>query len=544
MPKLTIDGKEIEVEAGTNLIEAARRLGVEVPHYCYHPGLSIAGQCRLCMVDIEKTPRPTIACNTQAADGMVVHTDTERVRQSRRSMMEFHLINHPLDCPVCDQAGECWLQIYYMKHGLYDPRMTDEKVHKPKAVPLGPHVMLDAERCILCSRCVRFCDEVTGTGELGIFNRGDHSEIGLFPGRDLTNNYSANVVDICPVGALTDRDFRFQVRVWYLDTAKSVCTGCARGCNVEVHTSRRRPHHAEGRRVARLKPRYNGEVNAWWLCDVGRYHFDFVDAPTRLAAPARRGPGGSTEVTWDEAITGVDEALRRHPADQVAVLASPRMANEDLMALRRVCEARGIRQVAFDVPPATPAEGDDFLLLADRTPNRRGAELIGLGGDAAAILASAKAGRLRCLWVFHHDLLAAGSGDAAEALARVETVIFTGTNANGTSDRAHWVLPAAAWVEREGTFTNFEGRVQRFRIAVEPLGAALAEWDLLGRVLAAGGGTPAGARAELWFRDLARTVSAFAGLTYQGLGDTGQMVAGATSTGVPTPPGRRALASR
>jgi NADH-quinone oxidoreductase subunit G len=431
-----------------------------------------------------------------------------------------------------------------MKHGLYDPRMTDEKVHKPKAVPLGAHVMLDAERCILCSRCVRFCDEVTGTGDLGIFNRGDHSEIGLFPGRDLTNNYSANVVDICPVGALTDRDFRFQVRVWYLDTTKSICTGCARGCNVEVHTNRRRPHHAEGRRVARLKPRYNGEVNAWWLCDVGRYHFDFVDAPTRLTAPARRGPRGSTEVGWEEAIAGVDEALRRHPADQVAVLASPRMANEDLMALRRVCEARGIRQVAFDVPPATPAEGDDFLLLADRTPNRRGAELIGLGGDAAAILASARAGRLRCLWVFHHDLLAAGAGDAAEALNRVETVIFTGTNANGTSDRAHWVLPAAAWVEREGTFTNFEGRVQRFRTAAEPLGAALAEWDLLGRVLAAGGGTPDGGRAELWFRDLARTVSAFAGLTYQSIGDTGQMVAGATSTGVPTPPGRGALASR
>ncbi|HEX2441295.1 MAG TPA: 2Fe-2S iron-sulfur cluster-binding protein, partial [Methylomirabilota bacterium] len=268
MPKVTIDGKEIEVPAGTNLIEAARQLGIEVPHYCYHPGLSIAGQCRLCMVDIEKTPRPTIACNTQATDGMVVHTDTERVKQSRRSMMEFHLVNHPLDCPVCDQAGECWLQIYYMKHGLYDPRMTDEKVHKPKAVPLGPHVMLDAERCILCSRCVRFCDEVTGTGELGIFHRGDHSEIGLFPGRDLTNNYSANVVDICPVGALTDRDFRFQVRVWYLDTAKSICTGCARGCNIDVHVNRRRPPHAEGRRVARLKPRYNADVNAWWLCDL------------------------------------------------------------------------------------------------------------------------------------------------------------------------------------------------------------------------------------------------------------------------------------
>jgi NADH-quinone oxidoreductase subunit G len=542
MPKLTIDGKEIEVEGGTNIIEAARRLGIEVPHYCYHPGLSIAGQCRLCMVDIDKTPRPTIACNTQAADGMIVHTETERVKQSRQSMMEFHLINHPLDCPVCDQAGECWLQIYYMKHGLYDPRMTDEKVHKPKAVPLGPHVMLDAERCILCSRCVRFCDEITGTGELGIFNRGDHSEIGLFPGRDLVNNYSANVVDICPVGALTDREFRFQVRVWYLDTAKSICTGCARGCNLEVHVNRRRPHHAEGRRVARLKPRYNAEVNAWWLCDVGRYHFGFVDGPTRLTAPARGGAGGATEVGWDEAVTAVDEVLRRHPAEQIAVLASPQMANEDLMALRRVLEARGIQLAAFDVPPAAPAEGDDFLLRADRAPNRRGAELIGPGGDAAAILAAARGGRLRCLWVFHHDLLAAGwpAGEVAEALERVETVIFTGTNANATSDRAHWVLPAAAWVEREGTFTNFEGRVQRFRTATEPLGASLAEWDLLGRVLAAGGGTPAGDRAELWFRDLSRAVAAFAGLTYQSIGDTGEMVAGATSTGAPPPPGHRA----
>jgi len=247
-------------------------------------------------------------------------------------------------------------------------------------------------------------------------------------------------------------------------------------------------------------------------------------------------------VDWDEAVSAVADALRRYPPEQVAVLASPQMANEDLMALRRILEARGITQVAFDVPPATPAEGDDFLLRADRTPNRRAAELIGLGGDAASILAAARGGRLRCLWVFHHDLLATGwpSSEVAEALGRVETVIFTGTNANATSDRAHWVLPAAAWVEREGTFTNFEGRVQRFRTASEPLGAALAEWDLLGRILAAAGGAPAGSRAEHWFRDLSRSVPAFAGLTYQGIGDTGQMIAGATSTGVPTPPGRRA----
>jgi NADH-quinone oxidoreductase subunit G len=527
MPKLTINGTEVEVPAGTNLIEAARTVGVEVPHYCYHPGLSIAGQCRLCMVDIEKTPRPTIACNTQAADGMAVWTETDRVKETRRSIMEFHLINHPLDCPVCDQAGECWLQIYYMKHGLYDPRMTDEKVHKPKAVPLGPHVMLDAERCILCSRCVRFCDEITGTGELGIFHRGDESEIGLFPGTELANPYSANVVDICPVGALTDRDFRFAVRVWYLDTAKSVCPGCARGCNIEVHVNRRRPHHNDGRRVARLKPRFNADVNRWWICDAGRYGFGSVDDTTRLVQPVRRDAGAVADASWDEAVAAVAAALGRHAPDAIGVLASPAMANEDLFALRRVLELQGVRRVAFRVPPATPGDQDDFLIRADKHPNARGAELLGLGGDAGAILAAARARQVTCLWIFGHDLFASGlpGADVRAALATVETVIWVGPNGNATSERAHWVLPAAAWVEREGTYTNFEGRVQRFRQAVEPLGQALPEWEILGRVLEALGGGPRPPRAERWFRELAAAVPAFAGLSYQSVGDAGQMVA-------------------
>jgi len=542
MPKLTIDGKEIEVEAGTNLIEAAQRLGIDVPHYCYHPSLSIAGQCRLCMVDIEKTPRPTIACNTLAADGMVVHTQTDRVKETRRSMMEFHLINHPLDCPVCDQAGECWLQIYYMQHGLYEPRMTDEKVHKPKAVPLGPHVMLDAERCILCSRCVRFCDEVTGTGELGIFNRGDHSEIGLFPGQDLENNYSGNVVDICPVGALTDRDFRFQVRVWYLDTTKSICPGCARGCNIDVHVNRKRPHHAAGRRVARLKPRFNDAVNAWWMCDVGRYGFAFVDDPSRVTSAQRRDGTQLTDTSLDEAVAAVADALRRYAPDEMAILASPDQSNEDLFALKRLCEQRGIRNVAFRVPQAGTAADDDFLLRADRHPNTRGAELIGLDGDAAGILAAARGGRLKFLWIFDHDLLA-GDARAAEmrqALERVEMLVWSGTNANATLALAHRVLPLAAWVERDGTFTNFQGRVQRFRAAVEPLGEARAGWDVIGRVLSASGTPFPAARAEHWFRELAKTVPDFAGLSYQGIGDVGAMVAGAAPTTAPTPPGKRA----
>jgi predicted molibdopterin-dependent oxidoreductase YjgC len=226
------------------------------------------------------------------------------------------------------------------------------------------------------------------------------------------------------------------------------------------------------------------------------------------------------------------------------VLASPQLSNEDLFALKRVLDARGIRQVAFDVPAAARAEGDDFLLRADRTPNRRGAELMGLAGDGAAILAAARAGRIRGLWIFQHDLSASGwpANEVAGALARVETLIFTGTNANATSERAQWVLPSAAWVERDGTFTNFEGRVQRFRTALEPAGHALPAWDLLGRVLAALGGTPAGGRAELWFRELVRAVPAFAGLSYQSIGDHGQLIPGATSAGAPQPPGRRVKA--
>ncbi len=535
MPKLTIDGKEVEVAPGTNLIEAARLVGVEVPHYCYHPALTIAGQCRLCMVDIEKNPRPQISCNMVATDGMVVHTQTERVLETRKSIMEFHLVNHPLDCPVCDQAGECWLQIYYMKHGLYDPRMTDEKVHKPKAVPLGPHVILDAERCILCSRCVRFCDEITRTGELGIFNRGDHSEIGLFPGKALENKYSGNVIDICPVGALTDRDFRFQVRVWYLGTAKSICPGCARGCSIEIHTNRTRTHHNQGRRVARIKPRFNADVNEWWICDAGRYGFRWIDDDSRLTAPLELDEGGrAVETTWDAAVAALARALERYRPEEIAILPSPRMSNEDLFLLKRLADDRGILNLDFRVPPGAPGDEDDFLIRADKNPNSRGAELCGLapggaGLEAAGIVKAAAARRLKLIWIFHHDLFQSSwpETEVQAALDGTAMVVFQGTNANPTSARAHLVLPSAAYAERDGTFTNFEGRVQRFRAALAPLGEALPDWDILarvGRALGARDQVYSAERAEQVFSPLAASAPPFAGMTYRALGDAGQMV--------------------
>ena len=327
-----------------------------------------------------------------------------------------------------------------------DALRLDRKSRDRALTPLGEHVMLDAERCILCSRCVRFCDEITGTGELGIFHRGDHSEVGLFPGRPLDNKYTGNLNDICPVGALTDRDFRFRVRVWYLDSAKSVCPGCARGCNIDVHVNRRRPHHNEGRRVARLKPRFNAEVNRWWMCDAGRYGFDFVDDASRLATPLRRDRGGQAPAGWDEAVAAVAGILADTDPDRIGVIASPWMANEDLFALRRLLTRRGIRRVGFAVPPAMDGDEDALLIRADKNPNTRGAELMGLDGDVGAIVKAARDGRLHTLWVFAHDLFASAwpEADVRAALTTVRTLLWSGTNANATFDKVATSLPAGS----------------------------------------------------------------------------------------------------
>ena len=307
MAKLTIDGKEIEVPDGTSLFDAcAEARGEALPHFCYHPDLSVAGVCRLCQVEVEGMPKLTIACNTGVRDGMVVHTRNDRVRRAAQQILEMHLVNHPVDCPICDQAGECGLQDQYMTYGLYDSKVEqDDKVNKAKAEVIGPHVILDQERCVLCSRCVRFCNEVTGTGELGIYNRGDRAEIGTPPGVELDNNYSLNTVDICPVGALTSRDFRFQKRVWMLKAAESICPGCSMGCNVRVD-------HEAGR-VYRLKPRRNPDVNGPWMCDKGRMIYKDVHAENRLQDPRR----GGDVLRW---------------ADLGAVLADLTAGGADLMA--------------------------------------------------------------------------------------------------------------------------------------------------------------------------------------------------------------------
>ncbi|MBI1746945.1 MAG: molybdopterin-dependent oxidoreductase [Acidobacteria bacterium] len=534
MPKITIDDKEISVEGGTNIIAAAQRLGIEVPHYCYHPGLSVAGACRMCLVEIEKMPKLQTGCSTLATEGMVIKTiaHSAKAKAAVQGVLELTLINHPLDCPVCDQAGECGLQDYYMKYGLYNSRMRDAKVKKEKkASALGPHVMLDQERCILCSRCVRFTHEITKTNEIGIFNRGDHSYIDVVNGRSLENNYSGNVVDICPVGALTDRDFRFQCRVWYLQESDSICPGCSTGCNIKIHFNVRRRHIAGGRRVQRLKPRFNEAVNQWWMCDEGRYAYPSIDE-NRITTPSARLAAAHQRMDWRDAIDqmalALREALAAYGPESVGVIASPQLTNEDLYLIKKLfVDVLGIAAVDYRMPPNRSAKNDDFLLRADRNPNTLGAHLIGLSPfgkeiSTPRILEAAAGGRLQVLYVFSTDLVAVyGEAPIANMAAHVPLMIYQGTNHNRTSTLAHLVLPAAIYAEKNGTFTNYAGRVQHLKPAFAPLAEAMPDWKILCKLAQALGHDFRYADEEAIFEELANSQPAFAGITYAGIGSHG-----------------------
>jgi len=526
MPTLTIDGQSVAVPGGTTIIQAADRLGITIPRYCYHPGLTVAGNCRICLVEVEKAPKLQIACYAPVAEGMVVHTDSERTLQARQEVLEFLLINHPLDCPVCDQAGECELQNYYMDHGLYDARFREQKVKKRKAVPLGPTVMLDQERCILCSRCVRFTDEISKTGEFGIFNRGDRAEVDVYPGTILDNKYSGNVVDICPVGALTDRDFRFKARVWYLSSSPSVCPGCSRGCNIDIHYVLDRPYLANGARVMRVKPRYNPEVNQWWMCDEGRYGYKAIDE-ARLVQPVSRRDGVTHPLTWDlsmaELVQLVQEAQARNQLSQWGVIPSPHLTNEELFLIRRVLQERlGI--TCDGRVPEQAGYADEFLITADKSPNRRGMQaldLAGPGDGAKPLVERALAGELRVLYVFGHDLVALYGMAMAQQVAQQVFLIYQGSNENGTSRLAHLVLPGTVYAEKDGTFTNCQGRVQRIVKAFEPLKGSRADGEILLELARRlGDPLPCAPSAEI-FSAIGETVPAFRGLRYETLGPYG-----------------------
>ncbi len=525
MIHITIDDKQYSVKDGITIIEAIDQTKIDLPRYCYHPGLSIAGNCRICQVEVEKMPRTVIACDTRVANGMVIHTKSQKAKESQQVVLEFLLANHPLDCPVCDQAGECSLQDYYMDYGLYDPKFDEMKVKKTKkAFSIGPTVMLDQERCILCSRCVRFGDEITKTHDFGIFDRGDRAEINVYPGQELNNKYSGNVVDICPVGALTDKDFRFKMRVWYLGSQESVCPGCARGCNIQIEYEKSRPYRLKDERVMRLKPRENSQVNQWWMCDEGRYNYKFIDF-NRLKTVRVKQNDAFEEASWVETLEKIAVLVKEDPSSW-ALAASAQYTNEEVYLKKKIFKDLLKWPLVALKAPGQDGSEDNFLIKKDKNPNTTGAlEILGLA-DAAAdlglVIEKAKRGELRGLFIFGHDLAAIfGAKTLQTVRQKVKTIIYEGSNENLTAQVADFVIPSATYAEKEGTFTNFEGRVQRIRKALEPLGNSRPTWQILMDLAALLKAPMAFKNPEEIFDDLARHVGAFKELNYKKIGKSG-----------------------
>jgi NADH-quinone oxidoreductase subunit G len=496
---LTIDGREVTVPKGTNVLEAARILGIEISAFCYHPGLSIAACCRQCLVSVEKAPKLTPSCQTVATDGMVVKTEDPQSTLARKQMLEFTLLNHPIDCPICDKAGECVLQKLYFEHDNADSRVDVPKVRKPKVVDLGPEVVLDAERCILCSRCIRVCDEVAKVHQLEFSQRGDHQELGTAPGAQLDNPYSINTVDVCPVGALTAKDFRFTMRAWELDMTPTVCNGCATGCNVELH------HKNE--RAWRLVPRHNPAVNQYWMCDEGRLTYHEL-RDDRIAVATVDG----LPSTWERALAAARdklEPLRARP-DQLGVVLSATESNEANFALARLAAAWKVTNVFWAGKPPRPERADDILRDADVNPNTAGVNAIAaVARPIADLEAAINTGNLRGLVVLGHDLPVGGSAQAR--LGELDALVVLAWREIGAAKRAQVLLPIAAWAEVAGTITNRQGRVQRLHPAFAPPGQAVAGWEAVVRLAQATGAPLSWGHAREVFKDMVAAVPELAG---------------------------------
>ncbi len=482
---ITVDGQQLETDSSKTIIQAARDNGVAIPHFCWHPALSIAGNCRICLVDsgmpkktregqIERdgngnpiimyAPKLQIACQTQVAEGMVVQTKSEKVINAREAVMEFLLINHPLDCPICDEAGECKLQEYAYKHSVGESRFEFEKVRKPKRVNLGPNVLLDTERCIMCSRCIRFCDEIVKEPSLTFSNRGDHVQLTTFPGKELDNNYSMNTIDLCPVGALTSKDFRFKARVWEMSFTDSVCVGCSRGCNTTVGV--------RNNEILRLTPRFNNDVNHYWMCDNGRLNSFHSVNNARIKAPMIQKNGALIEVGWDEAIAKAVNEFRQFKKSEIAAIGSAHATNEDNFLFAKFAKqflgTKNIDVVSHHVA----VDEDNFLIRADKTPNSIGAKETGVvapsdGMNFAGILQAISSGTIKALYVLEENI--ASSEEVSKILQKLDLLVVHSSNHNETTAIADVVFSSATFAEKHGTFVNCDDIVQRIRPAVATL---------------------------------------------------------------------------
>ena len=529
---INLDGRDVEVPKGANLVDAAEMHGVEIPHYCYHPKLSVSGNCRMCLIEmgtpgrdratgepllnndgsphIMWVPKPVIACATNVSPGMHVRTQTDTVKECREGVMEFLLINHPLDCPICDQAGECRLQEFATDYGRGYSRFVEEKNVKPKRSRIGPRVVLDDERCILCSRCVRFTEEFIGEHLLGFVDRGSYSTLTTFPGKELTSNYSLNTVDICPVGALTSTDFRFKMRVWFLRETPSIDTESSVGCNTTVGSR-------EGK-LYRITPRRNDAVNDTWMPDSGRELYKMVEEEDRINRYSIEGKPCAA----DEALALASTLLQN---GQVAVVGSAQLSVEEQFLLAKIRDALGEKVPTYLV--AHTGEGDGKLLSADRTPNLRGALLTGLtdqlpGADLSDLGAKIDSGAVTTVLCVGEKICAAGL--TAKQMKKA-SVVYMGTSHCDSSQFSKIELPLLTVFEKSGTFVNQQFRVQKFEQAVPgPAGVlfGLSNLTKLHKLLVAD--SPyAPSPAALW-PHMAAEIPEFAGIDFNGLPETGTVV--------------------
>lgn len=481
MPVIEIDGKRIEAADGLTVLKAAEAVGIPIPHLCYHPAFPPEGSCRMCLVEIEGSPKLELACSVVVREGLKVRTDTAAVREARRSVLEFLLADHPLDCPICDKAGECKLQDYYRDYGLTESRYAEAKERRDKKVKIGEKLILDRERCIQCTRCVRFLAEVTKTHELGVVERGVHSEISTFPGELVRSVDSGNLVDLCPVGAITGTDFRFKTRPWFLKRADSVCPLCARGCNIVIDHHPGIPRVPGSARVYRIRPRRNDEVNGHFLCDYGRAGFVADHREGRRERIGwNRGGEAETAWSWDKALDFLAAKIRSFreagKAGRIGWILHCGLTNEELGLVRRLSSSIGATSAAFADGPDEKAGG--ILLLADRTANRAGAAALGFdprAADPAGVVA-----RSDLLLIFETNrTIPPSSASALEALAKVGTKVLFTTHEMPLAERVDLVLPVAAPAENSGSYTNANGRVQRFEAAVAACGDIRPAADVL-----------------------------------------------------------------
>jgi NADH-quinone oxidoreductase subunit G len=556
MATISVNGKDIEVgdQERLNLIQAAQRAGVEVPHYCWHPALTVVASCRMCLVEVgDKKPDGTVAmqpkvvpgCQTPAKHGTVIVTDSKKAKDAQAATLEYLLLNHPLDCPVCDQAGECFLQDYSYKFGRAYSRLKDDKLLKPDKGDIGEQIALFTDRCVMCSRCVRFTREISGTSELQIINRGDHAEIDIFPGEPCDNKLAGNVVDICPVGALCSKDFLYKQRVWFLQSQESVCPDCSTGCSIHVDHNKNI--------VYRLKPRLNPQAQGHFMCDEGRFGFKYINSQERLAAPLVKTDGRHVEVEWEAVLPRVRRELAeiaKRPGASLAAMLSPWMTCEEAFLFDKFI--KGLSPQARLVIGPIPTIGEDdrypkgirgepppsgkekFTIRAEKCPNRKGVEAVLRHFTAVAaslqpaataltgfdeLLDQIRDGSIQAAYLIGGYPRPWITESQAGALGKLECLVVQDILPSPASAAAKYVLPGGSFAEKDGTFVNHAGLAQAIHRAIQSPEAARPDGRIFMELLERRGLFHAATIRE----ELAKEVPALAGLAAD-LGEHGVLL--------------------